>query len=467
MRRSALPFALALLAPLAPALAGTVYVPVATHQTVGSVTYKTGVWVSNPSDVPRRFTTAFIATDTDGTRRSLNGAATVPARGSLLLTNLAPRGGHGMLEINGAPQLVVRARLDALNAKGKVVSSAAVPVVTAENWVPAGKTAHLQGLGMPTGGVAGFGLLNLAWKQGTCTIEAFRPDGGSLGRLDSFKVAALGHRQPQQLVTAHHAGLLTDARIEVTCNQPFYVYSTQLSTDGGRTAFVEPSARLTDMEQPGRPKGQDDDGGGNPPEPPANNPPGNPPGNPPANPPTTPTTPPAGTVIFAPGVFLDVRQGDSYKAYELPLALDVKYKRVIVDFDLYLHRWQSTWYHGITSMKRNDKTLYYGVLLKGSPSKTIVDLGRERQVKENFNWQERTDYHVRMTYDVPGRKVTAQFSRNGAVVHTVTGKMGVADVRAFSKYRVRVDFGLPGVAHSAYYPPYGSRYSNLEVRLER
>lgn len=461
MRRSALPFALALLAPLAPAVAGTVYVPVATHQTVGSVTYKTGVWVSNPSDVPRRFTTAFIATDTDGTRRTVNGAATVPARGSLLLTNLAPRGSHGMLEIEGAPQLVVRARLDAVGTGGKVLSSAPVPVVTAENWVPAGKTAHLQGLGTPAGGVAGFGLLNLAWKQGSCTIEAFRPDGRPLGRLDGFKVAALGHRQPQQLVTAHNAGLLTDARIEVTCNQPFYVYSTQLSTDGGRTAFVEPSARLIDMEQPGRPKIGDDGGGNNPPEPPAN---------PPANPPTTPappTTPPAGTVIFAPGVFLDVRQGDSYKAYELPLALDVKYKKLIVDFDLYLHRWQSTWFHGITSLKRNDKTLYYGLLLKGSPTKTIVDLGRERQVKENFNWQERTDYHVRMIYDVPARKVTAQFSRNGAVVHTVTGKMGVADLRAFSKFRVRIDFGLPGVAHSAYYPPYGSRYSNLEVRLER
>jgi hypothetical protein len=465
VRRSALLLVLALLAPLAPALAGTVYVPVATHQTVGSVTYKTGVWVSNPSDVPRRFTTAFIATDTDGTRRTVNGAATVPARGSLLLTNIAPRGGHGMLEINGAPQLVVRARLDAVGAGGKVLSSAPVPVVTAENSVPAGKTAHLQGLGTPAGGVAGFGLLNLAWKQASCTIEAFRPDGRPLGRLDGFKVAALGHRQPQQLVTAHGAGLLTDARIEVTCNQPFYVYSTQLSTDGGRTAFVEPSARLSDMEQPGRPgAGDDGNGKGNPPGTPVD-----PPTNPPTSPgsPTTPTTPPAGTVIFAPGVFLDVRQGDSYKAYELPLALDVKYKRLVVDFDLYLHRWQSTWYHGITSLKRNDKTLYYGVLLKGNPTKTIVDLGRERQVKENFNWQERTNYHVRMIYDVPGRKITAQFSQNGAVIHSVTGKMGVADLRAFSKFRVRIDFGLPGVAHSAYYPPYGSRYSNLEVRLER
>ncbi|HEX9670932.1 MAG TPA: hypothetical protein VGC93_15780 [Thermoanaerobaculia bacterium] len=465
MRRSALLLVLALLAPLAPALAGTVYVPVATHQTVGSVTYKTGVWVSNPSDVPRRFTTAFIATDTDGTRRTVTGAATVPARGSFLLTNVAPRGGHGMLEINGAPQLVVRARLDAVGTGGKVLSSAPVPVVTAENWVPAGKTAHLQGLGTPAGGVAGFGLLNLAWKQGTCTLEAFRPDGGSIGRLAGFKVAALGHRQPQQLLAAHGAGLLTDARIEVTCDRPFYVYSTQLSTDGGRTAFVEPSARLSDMEQPGRPTdGEDGNGKGNPPEPPAD-PPTNPPTGP--APPTTPTAPPAGTVLAAPGVFLDVRQGDSYKAYELPLALDVKYKKLTVDFDLYLHRWQSTWFHGITSLKRNDKTLYYGLLLKGSPTKTIVDLGRERQIKENFNWQERTDYHVRMIYDVPARKVTAQISRNGAVVHSVTGKMGVADLRAFSKFRVRIDFGLPGVAHSAYFPPYGSRYSNLEVRLER
>ncbi|MGH2626191.1 MAG: hypothetical protein ACRDHY_06020, partial [Anaerolineales bacterium] len=171
--------------------------------------------------------------------------------------------------------------------------------------------------------------------------------------------------------------------------------------------------------------------------------------------------------ISALGVFLDVRQGDSYKAYELPLALDVKYRKLIVDFDLYLHRWQSIWYHGITSLKRNDKTLYYGVLVKGSPTKTIVDLGREQQVKESFNWNERTDYHVRMIYDVPARRVTAQFSHNGVIVHQLGGRMTNADLRAFGKYRVRIDFGLPGVAHSAYFPPYGSKYSNLEVRLER
>ncbi|HEX5759009.1 MAG TPA: hypothetical protein VF121_07415 [Thermoanaerobaculia bacterium] len=474
MRRLALPLLLALLAPL-PALAGTVYVPGATHLVVGKVTYRTGVWVSNPSDVPRRFTTAFIASDTNGTRRPLTGAAIVPAKGSLLLTNVAPLGGYGMLEINGAPQLVMRARLDAIGAGGKVLSSTPVPVVTSENWVPAGRTAHLQGLGgAPAGRVASVGLLNLAWKQGTCTVEAYRPSGARLGRAATVAVAALSHRQLQRTLAALGATGVPDARIEATCDRPFYLYATQLSADGSQAVFVGPSGRLLDMAQPGRP----DDGSGRPgkaPEPPGpppgetppSNTPGNPPGTPPAIPPAAPGAQPAGTVIWAPGVFLDVRKVDSYKAYELPLDLDVKYKKLIVDFDLDLGRWQSIWYHGITSLKRNDKTLYYGILVKGAPTKTILDLGRERQTKESFGWRENSRYHVRTIYDVPARKVVAQFSQNGQVVHQIGGKMTNADLRAFGNYRVRIDFGLPGVAHSAYFPAYGSQYSNLEVRLER
>ncbi len=463
MRRSAVLLLLVFLAPLAPALAGTVYVPLATQQTVGGVVYKTGVWVSNPSDAPRRFTTAFIPSDTNGTGRAASGSATVQPRGSMLLTNIAPAGAHGMLKIDGAPQLVVRARLDAV-AAGRIVSSTPVPVISAENWVPARGIAHLQGLGAPAaGGAAGFGLVNLAAKTAECTAAAFRPNGGAIGRAVKLTAKPVSHRQLQEVLAGQGAAALADARLEVTCNQPFYAYATQLGGDGAQAAFVAPSGRLGDLELPGA---KDGEGPGDKPE--------TPPGKPPAPPPTDPTPPPTppsgpttGGIVSAPGVFLDVRPGSSYRAFELPFQLDARYRKLVVDFDLYLDTWQSTWFHGITSLKRNDKTLYYGLLLKGDPTKTIVDLGREQQVKENFPWRQKTTYHVRMTYDLPAKRITAQFFQGGSLVHAVAGRMMSNDLRAFGKYRVRVDFGLPGVAHSAYYPPYGSKFSNLTVSAER
>ena len=49
-----------------PALrAGTVYVPVTKDEIQGKL-YKTKIWVTNSSDIPRRFTTLFLAADSDG-----------------------------------------------------------------------------------------------------------------------------------------------------------------------------------------------------------------------------------------------------------------------------------------------------------------------------------------------------------------------------------------------------------------
>jgi hypothetical protein len=238
----------------------------------------------------------------------------------------------------------------------------------------------------------------------------------------------------------------------------------QLAADGAHATFVPPSGRLVVGGIP-RGDGNPDDppaGPGKPaPEPPSEPPPGTPP------PPPPPPQPPAGALVAAPGVFLDVKPGASYRAFELPLPLDVRYRKLVVDFDLSLDRWQSIWFHGITSLKRSDKTLYYGLLIKGDPTKTILDLGREQQVKENFGWRQRSDYHVRMIYDLPARRVTAQFFQGGSLVHAVAGRMTNTDLRAFGQYRVRVDFGLPGVAHSAYFPPFGTKYSNLVVTAER
>ncbi|HEX9668895.1 MAG TPA: hypothetical protein VGC93_05365, partial [Thermoanaerobaculia bacterium] len=135
MKRPLLLALLALLA-IAPTLhAGTVYVPV-TKDGIQDKVYKTKVWVTNTSSVARRFTHVFIPAGTDGTvRNAAPQTLTVPAGGTLLLSSLAPAGQIGVLEISGAPQLVVTARLDASGLATPTVASAHLPVVSSDNLI--------------------------------------------------------------------------------------------------------------------------------------------------------------------------------------------------------------------------------------------------------------------------------------------------------------------------------------------
>ena len=454
----------ALAAAVVPVHAETVYVPLALHEQSGATLYRTEVSVTNPSAAPLRFTTLFIPTQNDGTRQAdVSAAVTVPARGTFVLSPVAPAGKAGVLEIAGPTPLVATARLQAVRG-GQVIAETALPVVTTENLFPAGETAHLQGIGRAaaSGTATRLGLLNLSGAAANCSVTAFRADGSRLGEAPELTVAPLSHLSYEGSLTALRKAPVADARLEVTCDAPFYAYAASLGGVGAVAAtFHAPSAPLgfglesadaATAQDPGEELADDSSldvidaeaeletaaeaaeavstGPGN---------------------------------LALPGVFLAVRQGNPYRSFDLPLEPGVRYKRVTVDFDLYLHRWQSTWFHGITSLRRSDKTLYYGLLVKGSPTKTILDLGRHQQVKSNWGWRPGGNYHVRMDYDVEGRRVSLRVRQRGRIVHTVTGRMTNTDVRAFAQHKVQVDFSLPQAYHHAYFPPIGSRFSNLKV----
>jgi len=139
---------LALLVALVPAFAGTVYLPVSTNKTVGSVSYQTRLWLSNPGTSARQVTIFFILENSDGTQRGTAKpqAFTIAANGTMLLTNLAPNGVSGLLEITGAPQILATAHLDGLNSQGAIASSGYLPAISSKNMVAKNGTADLLGL---------------------------------------------------------------------------------------------------------------------------------------------------------------------------------------------------------------------------------------------------------------------------------------------------------------------------------
>lgn len=453
----------ALAAALSPLHAETVYVPLALHQQSGETLYRTEVTLTNPSDSPLRFTTLFIPSQADGTRQAgASFPATVPARGTFVLSPVAPAGRQGVLEISGATDLVATARIKALGRDGRVLSETPLPVVSTENLFPAGETVHLQGIGRAAGGAVRLGLVNLAGGAAGCSAVAFRPDGSRLGETPRVEVAPLSHLSYEGLLTSLRNAPVANARLEVTCDAPFYAYAFVTGPAGA--TFVAPSASLRSGLEAADPAPQAEAEKSQVPNLPSV----------PAGDDETALAPaeatPSEPVSTGPGsfelngVFLDVRRDGPYRAFDLPLQAGKRYKQVTVDFDLYLHRWQSTWFHGITSLRRTDKTLYFGVLVKGDPEKTILDLGRHQQVKQTWRWQERGNYHVQMVYDVPAKRVTMRVSQDGKVVHTISGRATSNDLRAFAGHKVKVDFSLPRAAHDAYFPPIGSKFSNLKVK---
>ncbi|HEV7518434.1 MAG TPA: hypothetical protein VGR07_19225, partial [Thermoanaerobaculia bacterium] len=379
------------------------------------------------------------------------------------------------------PQLVVSARLAATRAgaDGKALSGAAVPVVAEGDLLPAGQTIHLQGIERTGRTVSRLGLITLGDAAGTCTVATFRADGSPLGTPVQVAVSARGQRMVADALAAAGGGRISEARLEVTCDVPAFAWAAVLANDGSRTATAVPANALDSSlaSVSGKVRGEGD-GGGRPPGPGngdegggggtgggggngGNG--GNGGGGDPA--PGGGTPQPDDTGSFSlPGTFLDAQPGDSYREYELALRPGVAYKRLTVDFDLFLNRWQSSLFHAVTGLRRADKTLYYGLILRADRAKTIFDLGKGQLAKDAGGlWKEETSYHIRTTYDVESRQVTLEVFRGGNRVGVVSGAMTTTDLRQTDS-KVRVDFGIAKVADGAYFPPVGWKFSNLEVQ---
>jgi hypothetical protein len=473
---------LALSAAIVPAHAGTVYIPFAAQQSLGGVQYRTEVVVANVADTAKasdaaasRFTTAFIATGQDGVSKSRPSAPISVLPGStFVLTNVAPTGRDGMLEVNGPPQLAVSGRLLVLSPAGKLLGSTPLPAVGSADATPAGGTAQIQGVARSAPAMTQhFGVINLGTEAATCTATAYRVSGAVIG--GEVRFAAPARSQTAFTTPLAKGALFADVRVAASCDQPFYAFALQTGPEAGKASFLAPSGSLQLSQLEAASIVRDGDGGGDV-------------GNggvgvgtgdggaddgsaddDGAGPDATEGT---GTLVTGPdslsfpGVFLAPRQGNSTRAFVLPLRPGVRYRRVTVDFDLYLNKWQTPLFHAITSLRRNDRTLYYGLILRGDRAKTIIDLGHEQMAKGEGPWKPRTQYHIRTVTDAGTRTVTLNVFRGGNLVHTVTGRLVSNELIVPAGKKMSVDFGIGKVADGAYFPPYGWQYSNLTVRAE-
>lgn len=170
-----------------------------------------------------------------------------------------------------------------------------------------------------------------------------------------------------------------------------------------------------------------------------------------------------------PGEFLEVKASDLCRSFTVPLRQGVPYKAIYVEFDLYVDRWATPYFHNISSLrrtgkKRHERVLYYGLLIRGDRRRTILDLGAEKQVKQDHPWQEGTRYHVVMEVNLPSRRTKMDVFRDESFVFGTQGRTTAREIKNLGGERqVRVDFSSGGIAHHAYFPPMGWKYSNLKV----
>jgi len=469
---------LALVAALAPAHAGTVYIPLAPQRSVGAVHYRTEVVAANTSAAASALTAAFIPTGSDGTH-----AGGAPARLNLLphatfvLTNLAPAGREGLLAITGDnadngdtgdTQVAVTARIVASDRSGKILGRLPLPAIGGANAIAAGDTAQIQGISRPAAGtVLRFGVVNLGSEAATCSAAAFRANGTAAGGAVEFTAPPLSQQAVAAPLSALGAARFSDARVEVTCDQPFYPYALELGPAAGQATVHTPSMMLgggsaltAEVTRP-RGDGGDGEGGGRGGEGTGGGSGSGGGGGGAGGGPVTGQD----TLSYS-GIFLDAKQNDSTRAFTLPLRNGVSYRRITVDFDLYLNQWQTPLFHAVTSLRRNDRTLYNGLILRGDRAKTLIDLGREQMAKGDGPWKERTQYHLRIETDAGNRTVTLRVFQGNAVVHTVTGPLVSTDLSVSNGKAISVDFGIARVADGAYFPPLGWKYSNLNVKAE-
>ena len=149
----------------APAQAGTVYVPLTIDGEAGGIGVRTDVWIANTTNKAIEFTSYFIPSLQDGTDRPAKkgDSIQVAARGTLRFEGIAPAGKVGIMELDLPDGVIATARLVTIHPQLGEMLGAEMPVLSAENLVPAGTTAHVQGWEREVDQVlTDFGTVNLS-----------------------------------------------------------------------------------------------------------------------------------------------------------------------------------------------------------------------------------------------------------------------------------------------------------------
>ena len=461
--------------------AGTVYVPFASDLTIGGIHYTTELLASNADPgTPRRFSTFYIPAAADGTQRSGAGVgvAVDPAR-TLLIKNLAAPGTAGMLEIAAAPQIALSARLVASNGAGNRLSISYLPLITSDTVAPAGERVDVQGWDRQgSNTVTHFALINLGGAPASCSIKVMRANGTQVGGTALLQPVPLSMGFYPDALALLGETHLSNARAELTCDQPFYAFALVQDVLTGHLRFVPPSGSgrstlVSPAEGPGT--GGDGGGGGG----------GGGTGGGDGN-----TTTSGGALVFeVPGLFHVPAKGspESHtRVYNIQVPTNKRYGKVIVDVDVTNAGWyakEPNKHHSVFWLHRGkylsgkwESNVFGNIGAYGGNGASVkmatnVNLGKGQMqaAKKNVGFVPGGTYHFRYVFDTDGRNRTLSVSQGGKEIGAMQDNLIPKGVWTDESGYFMIYFGhenhwAAGLGPEV--PSYGWQYSNLRVAFQ-
>ncbi len=433
-RTRALAFSsLALLA--APALAEIRYVPI---PMVGAGTIKVHVEYARTGTTPRRVAVTRIPEGVSGL-----GVAALPEQvftgpstsTKFPLLNITPSS-PGLIVVNAEPGLVAN-EVSMELGKSPTNTGWELPLLSPETAFPAGATAFVQNLTKAADATSNLSLFNLSGIAATCRYQILRPNNTVLAELTDIAVPALGAvRFNDVLATAAAGGGYVGA---ATCDKAFYALGALPNSDRTRARVYYPVAAF-------------------------------------------PTAGTATTLVDRRGLFLNVQPDNSFLRIPVPLqtagtGLGPRYKSLTIDFDARTSDPDEfTVIRNLVGFlraggRRFKKTLYFGAFDRldatGGP-RMILDLGTpyiETTIKRALDLSGPSkNLHFRIELNADQRLMVFQiFNANNTAILNISSALFNDDLNAVGAAVPNLEFGLPGVADGAYFPPYGWRFLNLKV----
>ncbi len=416
--------ALATFSGMAPASAETYWVP---SPMINGV--KPKIHLETSREGARRIEIAFIASGRSGTGVNGSRVGVDNDEKPNVFNTLRYVPGAGMVRLTNDPGPNIRSGTLFLSAKNDDLAWP-VPIITNDNWFQGDEIAYVQNLARNANGHANIEIMNLSAQTSFCTIQLRRPAGTSFGPPLSATMQPFSHdvvEDPFEEVAPTGAGM----RAEVHCDHPFYAYGTFVGPTGvaGFRMHYPLSVPPLDVTET--------------------------------------------LEVNRPGTFFSPVNGHSDLDLALPLVPQRAYRRVTIDFDVFVKKFTPI-FTGLVGMvhtggQRFNKTLYFGTFIRGARAKTLVDLGSavvEPAMRVTSPWKQNTLHHVTLVYDAEAATTEMKVTQGTKTVMDTVGGAYNLDI-ADRGQPVRVVFGLKGVADNAYYPPVGWKFSNLKIKIDR
>jgi len=302
-----------------------------------------------------------------------------------------------------------------------------LPLLTADQFFRPGTTAFVQNLMKNVDASSNLQLFNIGIKPALCNVMVLRPKGTAIEERKNIAVPAIGVIRIADILRGVGTGTAAGINAAVSCDQPFYALGALPATDRWFSRVEYPVAKL-------------------------------------------PATKTAVTLENRPGEFLRVTKSNSFLNLALSgLDPSTAYHSVSINFDITVADPPDfVVFRNVLGMfraggRRFGKTLYLGSF--EGRGKYVIDLGSpfiETTLKRSIDLSGHGTFHFAIDFDNDQKSMHYVITRNKEVVLDVIGGLynPVATVDGNSPI---LQFGLPGVADNAYFPPYGWHYQNLSI----